>query len=163
MNLKNLKEPFVIILIGPPLSGKTTWIRNNFADRNVELISRDQIVLDVYGSDNYDDAFSNVNQKEVDRVLHSKMVDANKNRKNIIVDMTHMGSKRRMQNLSYFDDDYFKLAVIFPILSDDEYTRRNDKRSGEENKTLPMHIIKRMISQYQPIRKEEGFNKVISL
>ncbi len=163
MNLKNLKEPFVIILIGPPLSGKTTWIRNNFADRNVELISRDQIVLDVYGSDNYDDAFSNVNQKEVDRVLHSKMVDANKNRKNVIVDMTHMGSKRRMQNLSYFDDDYFKLAVIFPILSDDEYTRRNDKRSGEENKTLPMHIIKRMISQYQPIRKEEGFNKVISL
>lgn len=163
MNLKNLKDPFVIILIGPPLSGKTTWIRNNFADRNVELISRDQIVLDVYGSDNYDDAFSNVNQKEVDRVLHSKMVDANKNRKNVIVDMTHMGSKRRMQNLSYFDDDYFKLAVIFPILSDDEYTRRNDKRSGEENKTLPMHIIKRMISQYQPIRKEEGFNKVISL
>jgi predicted kinase len=163
MNLKNLKEPFVIILIGPPLSGKTTWIRNNFADREVELISRDQIVLDVYGSDNYDDAFNNVNQKEVDRVLHTKMIDANKNRKNVIVDMTHMGSKRRMQNLSYFDDDYYKLAVIFPILSDEEYVRRNDKRSGEENKTLPMHIIKRMISQYQPIRKEEGFNKVISL
>lgn len=163
MNLKNLKEPFVIILIGPPLSGKTTWIRNNFADREVELISRDQIVLDVYGSDNYDDAFNNVNQKEVDRVLHTKMIDANKNRKNVIVDMTHMGSKRRMQNLSYFDDDYYKLAVIFPILSDEEYGRRNDKRSGEENKTLPMHIIKRMISQYQPIRREEGFNKVISL
>jgi predicted kinase len=163
MNLKSLKEPFVIIMIGPPLSGKTTWIRNNFSNSNVKLISRDQIILDVYGSDNYDDAFSKVNQKEVDRILHHKMVESNKNRENVIIDMTHMGSKRRMQNLAYFDDDYYKLAVIFPILSDDEYQKRNNKRSVEENKNLPLHIIKRMISQYQPIRSEEGFNKVISL
>jgi predicted kinase len=163
MNLKNLKEPFVIILIGPPLSGKTTWVRKNFTDIDFELISRDQTVLDVYGSDNYNDAFNNVNQKEVDRVLQKKFVDANKARKNVIVDMTHMGSKRRMQNLAYFDKDYYKLAVIFPILSDTEYEKRNAKRSVEENKNLPMHIIKRMISQYQAIRPEEGFNKVISL
>jgi len=163
MNLKNLKEPFVIVLIGPPLSGKTTWIRNNFADKDVTLISRDQILLDVYGGDNYDDAFNNVNQKEVDRVLHKTFLDANKSRKNVIVDMTHMGSKRRMQNLAYFDKDYYKLAVIFPILSEEEYEKRNTKRSAEENKNLPMHIIKRMISQYQPIKPEEGFNKVISL
>lgn len=163
MNLKNLKEPFVIILIGPPLSGKTTWIRKNFTGIDFELISRDQTVLDVYGSDNYNDAFNNVNQKEVDRVLQKKFVDANKSRKNVIVDMTHMGSKRRMQNLAYFDKDYYRLAVIFPILSDVEYEKRNAKRSVEENKNLPMHIIKRMISQYQPIKTEEGFNKVISL
>ncbi len=34
-----LKEPFVIILVGPTLSGKSTWIRNNYPDTNV--ISRD--------------------------------------------------------------------------------------------------------------------------
>ncbi len=163
MNLKNLKEPFVIVLIGPPLSGKTTWIRKNFAEGDVELISRDQIVLDVYGSDNYDEAFSRVNQKQVDRELQSALVDASKNKKNTIIDMTHMTSKRRSHNLSYFGEEYYKLAVIFPILSDDEYSKRNNKRAAEENKNLPMHIIKRMISQYQTIRPEEGFNKVISL
>ena len=164
MNLKSLKEPFIILLIGPPLSGKSTWIKNNFGDReDVTVISRDQIVLDVYGSDNYDEAFNKVNQKEVDRVLHQKMVDANKLGTNVIIDMTNMTSKRRTHNLSFFDKDYYRLAVIFPILSDDEYDKRNIKRSAEENKNLPMHIIKRMISQYQPISKEEGFNKVISL
>ena len=61
MNLKHLKEPFVIILIGPPLSGKSTWIRNNFP--TTDVISRDEIVMEVYGSRNYDDAFKNVNQK----------------------------------------------------------------------------------------------------
>ena len=165
MDLRNLKEPYLIILIGPPLSGKTTWIKKNFLDKgiDIDIISRDQIVLDVHGSNNYDDAFSSVNQKEVDRKLHQEMTDANKNKRNTIIDMTHMTSKRRSHNLSFFDKSYYKLAIIFPILSDDEYSQRNMKRSGIENKTLPMPIVKRMISQYQPVAKEEGFNKVISL
>jgi predicted kinase len=161
MNLKNLKEPFVIILIGPPLSGKSTWIRENFP--TTEVISRDETVMEVYGSRNYTEAFNNVDQKEVDRVLAQKFLDANTAKKNVIVDMTHMASKRRKQNLNYFSNDYYKLGVIFPILSDDEYERRNQKRIEEENKDLPMKIVKSMISSYQPITTDEGFNKVITL
>lgn len=161
MNLKHLKEPFVIILIGPPLSGKSTWIRENFP--TTEVISRDETVMEVYGSRNYTEAFNNVDQKEVDRVLTQKFLDANLAKKSVIVDMTHMASKRRKQNLNYFSDDYYKLGVIFPILSDDEYERRNQKRIEEENKDLPMRIVKSMISSYQPITPDEGFNKVITL
>lgn len=161
MNLKHIKEPFVIILVGPPLSGKTTWIRNNFP--TTDVISRDEIVMEVYGSRNYTEAFKSVDQKEVDRVLDARLKEANLLKKNVIIDMTHMASKRRKQNLDYFSDDYYKLAVIFPILKEEEYERRNKKRIEEENKDLPMHIVKSMISSYQPIRPEEGFNKVISL
>lgn len=161
MNLKTLKEPFVIILVGPPLSGKSTWIRQNFPDINV--ISRDEILMEVYGSRNYTEAFQNVNQKEVDRVLDSRLKEANSSNQNVIIDMTHMTSKRRKQNLNYFSSDFYKLAVIFPILSDDEYVRRNNKRIEEENKDLPMHVIKNMISSYQNIKDDEGFNRVISL
>jgi predicted kinase len=161
MSIKNLKEPFVIILIGPPLSGKSTWIRENFP--TTEVISRDETVMEVYGSRNYTEAFNNVDQKEVDRVLTQKFLDANLVKKNVIVDMTHMASKRRKQNLNYFSNDYYKLGVIFPILSDDEYERRNQKRIEEENKDLPMRIVKSMISSYQPITTDEGFNKVITL
>lgn len=161
MDLTKIKEPFVIILVGPPLSGKTTWIRKNFP--TTEVISRDETLMEVYGSRNYTEAFNNVDQKEVDRVLTKKFVDANAQKKSVIVDMTHMASNRRKQNLNYFSDDYFKLAVIFPILSEDEYITRNKKRIEEENKDLPMRIVKSMISSYQPISKEEGFHKVISL
>ena len=161
MNLKQLKEPFVIILIGPPLSGKSTWIRENFP--TTEVISRDETVMEVYGSRNYTEAFNNVDQKEVDRVLTQKFLDANASKKNVIVDMTHMASKRRKQNLNYFSNDYYKLGVIFPILSDEEYEKRNQKRIEEENKDLPMRIVKSMISSYQPITPDEGFNKVITL
>ena len=161
MNLKNLKEPFVIVLIGPPLSGKTTWVKENFP--TTEVISRDEILMEVYGSKNYTEAFKNVDQKEVDKILHERLIDANLQKKSVIVDMTHMVSKRRKNNLNYFSDDYYKLAVIFPILSDQEYERRNKKRIEEENKDLPMHVIKNMISSYQPVSTEEGFDKVISI
>ena len=162
---KNLKSPYILILVGPPLSAKTFFYKKFLSeiDNNVELISRDETVMEVYGSRNYKEAFNNVDQKEVDRVLTQKFLDASSLNKNVIVDMTHMTSKRRKQNLNYFSDEYYKLAVIFPILSDEEYEKRNRKRIEEENKDLPMRIVRNMISSYQPIRSDEGFNKVISL
>jgi predicted kinase len=164
-NFLKLKSPYILILVGPPLSGKT-FFYNRFkseVDNKVTLISRDEIVMEVYGSRNYTEAFNNVDQKEVDRVLDKRLKEANLSKDNVIIDMTHMASKRRKQNLNYFSDDFYKLAVIFPILSDEEYERRNSKRIAEENKDLPMHVIKSMISSYQPIRSDEGFDKVISL
>lgn len=162
---KNLKSPYILILVGPPLSGKG-WFCNLFKkniDSDVLIVSRDETVMEVYGSKNYTEAFKNVDQKEVDKILHERLVDANLQKKNVIIDMTHMASKRRKHNLNYFSNDYYKLAVIFPILSEDEYERRNKKRIEEENKDLPMHIVKNMISSYQPVSADEGFNKIISL
>jgi predicted kinase len=163
MNLDKLKEPYVIILIGPPLSGKTTWIKKNFEPESFELISRDQIVLDLHGEDDYNTAFKTVDQKEVDKILVNKISTSAKEGKNAIIDMTHMTSKRRKYNLSFFDEKYYKLAVIFPVLKDEEYIARDKKRTEEENKSIPMNIIKNMISSYQSVKKDEGFDRVISL
>jgi len=156
------KSPWVIIMIGPPLSGKTSWINKNFEISEYELISRDQLVVDVYGEDDYNAAFGSVNQKEVDRLLTQKLTEIGNSTKNAIVDMTHMGRKRRIQNLTYFKN-HTKIAVIFPILTDEEYQRRNDKRTREEKKTIPIHVIRNMISSYQTISHEEGFNRVYSV
>jgi predicted kinase len=165
--LKNIKEksPYVMILIGPPLSGKGTFVKEfkENIDNDVVSINRDEIVMEVYGSRNYNEAFDNVNQKEVDQILDQKMRKANSEKKNVIVDMTHMGSKRRRMNLGYFSNDYYKLGVIFPILTDEEYDKRNKKRTQEEKKDISMAIVKRMIASYQSIRPEEGFDKVISI
>jgi len=163
MKLDKLKEPYVIILIGPPLSGKTTFIRENFEPGSFELISRDQIVLDLHGKNDYNTAFKTVDQKEVDKILVNKISTSAKEGKNAIIDMTHMTSKRRKYNLSFFDEKYYKLAVIFPVLKDEEYIARDKKRTEEENKSIPMNIIKNMISSYQSVIKDEGFDRVISL
>jgi len=163
MNIKKLQEPYVLLLVGPPLSGKTTWINKNFSEKEVTIISRDQLVLDVYDGDNYDDAFKNVNQKRVNQLLEESIEEAAENKDNVIVDMTNLTSKRRKTTLRYFDDDYTKIAVIFPLLEWDEFIIRNNRRKIEENKTIPEHVIKNMIASYQAIRDDEGFDKVISI
>lgn len=163
LDVKNLKEPWVMILIGVPMSGKDFFINNTPNLGNPIVISRDQIILDVHGSDDYNLAFKSVNQKVVDANLHKSLTDAGKSTENVIVNMTHMTRKRRIQNLSYFPN-HSKIAVIFPILTEDEYKFRNLKRGSEENKTIPMHVLKNMLSSYQTVDKNsEGFDKVISL
>ncbi len=157
----NLKNPFVILLVGPPLSGKTTWVNNNFPDTYV--ISRDEIVMEVFGSRNYNDAFRNVNQKDVDKVLRQRISDAANSGKDVIIDMTNISLKRRRSTLSNFGKNYNKVAVIFSTLSDSEYLFRNNQRMINENKSISLSIIKDMISNYVPPSLEEGFNEIISL
>lgn len=165
ISLKNIKEPFVLMLVGPPLVGKSFFCKEFLSTINsdVTIISRDQIVMDLYKNDNYDLAFKSVDQKKVNVVLDDMLTDCNDNRENVIVDMTNLTSKRRKHTLGYFDDDYNKIAIIFPLIEWDEIQKRNQKRKEEENKTIPEHIIKSMLASYQSISHTEGFNKVISL
>ena len=165
INLNKLKEPYVIVLIGPPLVGKSTWIKKNFLEKGkeVNIISRDQILLDVSDSDDYDTAFKNVDQKRVNQLLDSSLKNANNNEDNVIIDMTNMTSKRRRTTLDYFDDNYNKIAIIFPLLEWNEMIRRNSNRQKEENKTIPENVLRNMLSSYQPIRDDEGFDRVVSL
>ena len=165
MRFDKLKEPFLLTLVGPPLSGKSTWIRKNFIDKGIDItiISRDQILMDVAESDDYNWAYKNVNQREVDTELQRQLTEASENGYNTIIDMTNMTSKRSQHNLYNFGDEFTKIAVIFPILDWEEYKIRNDKRNKEENKFIPENVIKNMIKSYQPIKDIEGFDKVVSL
>lgn len=156
-----IKEPFVMLLVGPTLSGKSTWLKTNYP--NVKVISRDEIVMEVAGTTDYNKAFEQVDQKLVDRVLAERLAEANSTKTSTIVDMTNMTVKRRAQTLRYFSDDFYKISVVFPILSSEEYERRNILRNSQENKWIPPHVIQSMIDSYQAPTQEEGFHQIILL
>ena len=164
MNVKNLKTPFVLILIGPPLSGKSTWIKNNFDLSDVVVISRDDIIMELSQLNNYNESFKSVDQKEVDKILREKLIYQGKSFDNVIIDMTNMTPKRRKYNLNFFDDYFNKVAVVFPFISKDEYNKRNEKRSNEENKFIDYKIYENMLSKYISVDKNnEGFDKIVNL
>lgn len=161
MNLETIKQPFVIILVGPPLSGKTTFIKKNFPD--TEVISRDEILMEVYGSKNYTEAFKNVDHKNVDKILKERITKYSNEGINVLVDMTNLSPKTRKSNLSYFGKNYYKISVTFPILSMDEYKIRNNHRNEIENKYIPENVLKSMISNYTIPTLDEGFDEIITL
>jgi predicted kinase len=153
-------NPYVLILIGPPLSGKDTLIRELNLDATV--ISRDQILLDLWDGEDYNEAFKGINQREVDRILKEKIETSSDNRENVIINMTNMTRKRRMGTLSNFDG-YYKIAAVLSPLDKREYSLRNEKRKNEENKWIPEGVLESMIKSYQRPEKDEGFDKIIIL
>lgn len=154
-----MRNPFVILLIGTPLSGKSTWIKNNYP--HILTISRDEIILQNSKFKDYDSAFEEVNQKEIDKILEGKILEASNNNESVIIDMTNLSSKRRARNLGYFSHKYYKIGIVFPILEDKEYILRNAVRSKLEGKDISLSIIKNMIKYYKSANLSEGFNKLI--
>jgi predicted kinase len=158
--LKNLNKPFVIVMVGAPLSGKSTWISKNFP--NTKVISRDQILLDSTGISDYNDAWKVANQKTVNKILKSKMRKAGESNESYILDMTHMSKKSRAKNLAYFPNHY-AIAVVMPVLSNIDYQVRNSLRDLEEGKYIPLSVISDMVSNFEYPDFSENFEEIVSV
>ena len=156
-------KPKVILLIGPPLSGKDTYLKSkDFSD--FTMISRDDILMSLHDTNDYSEAFHKVDHKLVDRLLNQKIQDCIDNKKNVIINMTNLTKRGRNRHLSKFpNSDYEKIAVVFPKLDINEYINRNLKRKNEENKFIPLNVIESMISNWEDVTSDEGFDQIIKL
>jgi predicted kinase len=153
----------VIFLIGPPLSGKDTYIKNNNFE-NHEIISRDDIMMSLHNNSDYDQAFKSVNQKLVDKLFNEKIFTAINNGKNVVINMTNLSVKSRHRNLCKFSQEtYERVAIVFPRLTIDEYKSRNKKRKEEVNKFIPIEVINDMLLRWEKVTLDEGFNTIVNL
>jgi len=153
----------VILLVGPPLSGKDTYLKtqDNF---DYDIISRDDILMSLHDTDDYSSAYNSVNQKEVDKILIQKIQDSISEKRNVIINMTNLSRKSRNRHLCKFpNSDYDKIAIVFPKLNICDYINRNDKRKEEENKFIPLNVIQSMIDNWEDVTLDEGFNTIIKL
>ena len=163
MNINQLKnKKFLILLIGHPLVGKSTFIKNKLNNLDFNLISRDNIILELSSTKEYNKAWDEVNHKEVDHILNKRIDNSILNNESVVIDMTNLTKKRRKGFINRFND-YYKVGILFDILSSDEIKSRNEKRNNEESKYINESIINTMISSYQTPTKEEGFDKIINV
>ena len=146
MNINQLKDKkFLILLIGHPLVGKSTFIKNKLNNLDFNLISRDNIILELSSTKEYNKAWDEVNHKEVDRILNKRIDNSILNNESVVIDMTNLTKKRRKGFINRFND-YYKVGILFDILSSDEIKSRNEKRNNEESKYINESIINTMIS-----------------
>ena len=160
--ISSCEHPFLLMLIGPPLSGKDTLIREMQFPSDTKIVSRDQIVLDLSGIDDYNVAFKTVNQSKVNSKLDHEIRFAGRSNLNTIINMTNMAKSRRKSTLSFFPN-HIKIAVVFPILLMEEYRKRNSRREELENKFIPEGVIRSMIDSFEPPTQEEGFDQIVYL
>ena len=96
MNINQLKnKKFLILLIGHPLVGKSTFIKNKLNNLDFNLISRDNIILELSSTKEYNKAWDEVNHKEVDHILNKRIDNSILNNESVVIDMTNLTKKRR--------------------------------------------------------------------
>lgn len=149
----------ITVLVGVPLSGKSTWMAENVGEEEV-VISRDATLVEFgqlkYGSPTKGDPkltyseiwklFTEDDHKQVDRMVRSQYEIAVKTKRNIYIDMTNTSKKSRGKWLNNLKG-YHKRAVIFAT-GYEEILRRNTKRYEETGKFIPEGVITNMMKAF---------------
>lgn len=141
-------KPQLTLLVGVPLSGKTTFA-NNFIKENKKtvIVSRDIERLSLLNSlvttSDDEQTISNIVKDKINRLIQSRY--------NIIVDDTNLSHK----TIDWFITNYNHSADIniikLPLLDLGGYIQRNQKRFDETNKLISLDSIKKFIKRYNEL------------
>lgn len=147
----NQKSKALIILVGPPASGKSTWGKKFAADNNVVYVSTDELRAKL-GSGEADQSVSYAAFQVAKRNVGAAL-DANKS---AMIDATSVNPKARKDwiNIARGRGAYV-IAVAFEV-SPSELYRRDSERSRHVGK----EVIDRFVAKYQRPTEQE-VDKVI--
>jgi len=160
----DLSAPVLTVLVGPPCSRKSTWIENNAGDAVV--ISRDNLVVAAGEKRglNYSETFrflnenSDVEKAEVSDVLNETYMNARKDKKDVIVDMTNMSKKSRRKWVNEFKG-YRIQAKVF-VTGFEALLECNAKRGAETGKNISKGILLDMCKRFSLPMYSEGFTEI---
>lgn len=149
--------PKCFMLVGVPGSGKSTWIENQDWANDCDIISTD-IYVEIealHQGKTYSEVFEEYMPIAIEMmtqdVEHARLAG-----RDIIWDQTSttIASRRRKFRML---PEYTHIAVVFKTPEPEELSRRLNSRSG---KTIPDHVIMRMIDGFVMPTEDEGFAEI---
>lgn len=152
-------RPFVVLLVGLPGVGKSTWISNH-AQRwpRTVIVSSDQIIDQIgqtYGM-TYNELFDQISYSFCEKICHKVAKHWISNQWNIVWDQINLTANSRKKKLKHFPDKYQKICVYFPIPPD--HQQRLDNRRG---KVILPEVIQSMKQLLEPPTIDEGFDQLL--
>lgn len=132
-------RPMITVMVGIPCSGKSTWVDSHRDGYDI-ILCRDDIVMELSDTEDYNEAFETVDQKAVDNLFNQRLDDAIASDKNILVDRTHVSKKSRNKLMARVPRKYVKEAVVM-LTGWDTINTRNATRI---NKSLPQEVLLKM-------------------
>jgi predicted kinase len=155
--------PKLIVLIGPPASGKSTWREKFLATQTDEWVicSTDDLV-EAWASERnltYDEAHGRVPWGQFNKTFKYAYRTAYNSGKNVIIDRTSMSAKNRRDYFKHLPEEYEAEAVVF-VVDDVELKRRMAVRQSSTNKSVPADALEAMNKRYEAPSKDEGFSTI---
>ena len=149
------KQKRVLLCVGVPGSGKSTWISNHMDANNDIVISRDAIRFALLQDDQDYFAVENQVREEFFKQIRDYTADGYSN--NVFIDATHLNRKSRKQILNCIKDNPYKIAVSFEVPID-VALERNAQRTGRA--LVPESAIHNMYARFEKPSFNEGFDEI---
>jgi predicted kinase len=153
--LQALPEPYLVMGVGIPGSGKTTILAEVAAFLDITRVSPDEIREELTGNQ----ATQLVNAEAWDET-YRRVQAALELGHSAIVDATHAEASRRQQATEMYRSFGARtvVAAIFDIPLDTA-----KRRNATRERVVPEHVLYRMHAALtrEPVREEEGFDKII--
>ena len=141
----------LIILVGLPSSGKSTYIEKNFCE-GFEILSSDKIRKELFF-----DEQNQANNSLVFSSLYRRAKEFLSCGKSVVVDATNINRFERKRVLDNFTEFDIERIAIYIDTNINECIERDLKRA----RTVGDDIIMHYANKFEPPTKDEGFDEVI--
>jgi predicted kinase len=145
------------VLVGPPASGKSTWIKEQIWALGLTIVSTDAFVEDYARSQGktYSEVFDDYMPTAVE-LMTEQVIRARELGHDIIWDQTSVTVATRAKKLRMLPD-YYAIAIVFRTPNRATLDERLNSRPG---KLVPSHVIDGMNAGFEMPTENEGFKEI---
>ena len=142
----------IIMLIGAPASGKSTAAEKLAVKYDAVIISTDRLRAEVNGAEHIQGRWF-----KIEALLYVRIVEALKNKKNIILDATHYRKEYRAKIIKEFSR-YSEISAYFFNYPFSVIYKRNKERA----RVVPFNVLTAMYKELKkaPPLLSEGFKSI---
>ncbi len=140
--------PCLIVLVGPPGSGKTTWARRN--GHGAVHVSQDDLI-DAITPAGFDHVYRPVYREAEDAIARAALRAGH----TVIVDRTNRTRAHRERWLRIAREAHCAAVAVVMPTSPELCRARNAARTGPRR--LSGERMERMLAAFEPVHHDEGF------
>lgn len=144
-----MNRPTLILVSGPALAGKSTLIKRlQQHDARLEIVSSDDIRLELYGHYDYDPANEPLTWKTID----IRIRDALNRHHSVVLDSTLRTREKRDEQRLRYQHEALIHCIAFHDVSLDDLLLRNQNRSWKQ---FSPEVVTRLYHEYEPPTSSE--------
>lgn len=148
--------PKLLILVGAPGSGKSTFARYFLrTEDNWVRVNRDDFRLMQFG----DTLMSPFYEERITKMVEASVITLLKNHTNVIIDATN-SSLRTLEDMVRTYTEYADISFKVFDLSVEELVKRCDKRYEQIGKFIPKSAIEKHVTQLQYTKEKFDFKPI---
>ena len=148
--------PKLLILVGAPGSGKSTFARYFIrTEDNWVRVNRDDFRLMQFG----DTLMSPFYEERITKMVEASVITLLKHHTNVIIDATNC-SLRTLEDMIQAYTEYADISFKVFDLSVEELVKRCDKRCEQTGKFIPKSAIEKHVTQLQYTKEKFDFKSI---